>query len=204
MGLHNRGFRGIDLLTMPFTKRPEREVMFRHRPDQFEGPDPRSLAALSGGSVYPYDAWRHLDSKYDSFLVCGSNLIEPDFANTGKVLNVHAGLIPLVRGLDSFKWSILLGYPLGNTLHCIDQEADAGEVLAHLETPVFKEDDLGTLASRHYANEIWMLINFDRLTPRTIDLPKGKPTKRMPIGKEAEMLRAFESYKEAHVLRLAS
>lgn len=196
MGLHNRGFRSIDFLLMPFTRRPERAVLLAHRPSQFEGPDPRSLAAFSGGAVHPYSDWRDVLNRYDNFLVCGSNLIEPEFANSGKVLNVHAGLIPAVRGLDSFKWAILRGDPLGNTLHRIDAEADAGEVLAHLETPVFQEDDLQTLSSRHYENEIWMLTNFDRLLEGPIrSYPLNEPTKRMPIDVESEMVRQFDNYK---------
>lgn len=52
MGLHNRGFRNIDFLLMPFTRRPERPVAFPHRPPQFEGPDPRSLAAHIEGKIW--------------------------------------------------------------------------------------------------------------------------------------------------------
>ncbi|WP_299868283.1 formyltransferase family protein [uncultured Hoeflea sp.] len=200
MGLHNRGFRNIDLLLMPFKKRPERAVEFKHRPAQFEGPDPRSLAAFNGGKIIQYSEWRDVLDDYEWFLVCGSNLIEADFANSGRILNVHAGLIPSVRGLDSFKWAILNGMPLGNTLHKIDDRADAGEILFHLPTPVFPEDDLHTLARRHYENEIWMLINFDTLLDRreVLDLPEHEATMRMPIGVEADLIQAFETFKDSH------
>lgn len=182
---------------MPFIRRPERPVAFPHRPFQFEGPDPRSLAAHVGGTILEYVKWREVLEQYDWFIVCGSNIIEPEFANCGRILNVHAGLIPAVRGLDSFKWSILNGFPLGNTLHKIDEHADAGEVLAHLPTPVFAEDDLSTLAKRHYENEIWMLTNFDTLLTdgHKLDLTEQPPTMRMPAEKEAQMLQAFEIYK---------
>jgi phosphoribosylglycinamide formyltransferase 1 len=198
MGLHNRDYRNVDLMLMPFVPRPERPVAFKHRPPQFQGPDPRSLTAFNGGRVLPYEDWPRVLTEYDWFIVCGSNIIEPDFANSGKILNVHAGLIPSVRGLDSFKWAILNHYPLGNTLHKIDDQADAGEVIYHLSTPVFPEDDLHTLATRHYENEIWMLTNFDRLisNPTLLELPTNAPTMRMPIEKEADMLRAFDGYKE--------
>lgn len=202
MGLHNRGFRNIDFLLMPFVKRPEREVAFRHRPAQFEGADPRSLAAFNGGKVMDYDRWRNVLKEYDWFLVCGSNLIEADFANSGRILNVHAGLIPSVRGLDSFKWAILNGLPLGNTLHKIDEHADAGEILFHLPTPVFAKDDLATLAKRHYENEIWMLTHFDMLLEqrKTLDLPEHAATMRMSAEKEALMLRAFPKFQQEYVV----
>lgn len=196
MGLYNRGIRGIDLLLTPFSRRPERTVAVQHRPMQFEGPDPRSLAALGGGCVLDYGQWREVVDEYDYFLVCGSNLLEPDFAKCRKILNVHAGLIPAARGLDSFKWAIHEGVALGNTLHVIDENTDAGEIKYHLHTPAFPEDDIQTLARRHYTNEIWMLVNFDRLlaAPSVQSFAERGPTKRMPIGVEGEMLRRFPSY----------
>lgn len=202
MGLHNRGFRGIDFLIMPFIKRPERVVAFKHRPSQFEGADPRSLAAFNGGNVMEYNEWQSVLNNYDWFIICGSNLIEADFANSGRILNVHAGLIPSVRGLDSFKWAVLKMMPLGNTLHKIDEMADAGEVLSHLSTPVFPEDDLATLAKRHYENEIWMLTHFDELLERniTFDLPEHDATMRMSAEDEILMLRSFYKFQEKYVL----
>lgn len=196
MGLYNRGIRSIDLLLTPFSRRPERDVAIHHRPKQFEGPDPRSLASLGGGSVLKYDQWRESIDRYDYFLVCGSNILEPDFAKCRKILNVHAGLIPSVRGLDSFKWAIYEGRPLGNTLHVIDESTDAGEIKYHLQTPAFLEDDIKSLAQRHYDNEIWMLTNFDTLlaSPSLQQLEEHSPTKRMSIGTEREMLRRFPAY----------
>jgi phosphoribosylglycinamide formyltransferase-1 len=200
MGLHNRGFRGIDLLLMPFTKRPERPVQFQHRPSQFNGPTPSSLTKFNGGKIIQYTDWRNILENYDWFIVCGSNLIEAEFANSGRILNAHSGLIPSVRGLDSFKWAILNHRPLGNTLHKIDERADVGEVMFHLPTPVFVEDDLHTLARRHYENEIWMLTNFHTLIERReiLDYPEYEATMRMPMAVEAEMMYAFESYKATH------
>jgi hypothetical protein len=196
-GLLNRGFSTIDFLLMPFERRPEREVAFQHRPFQFCGPTPQSLAAYAGSQTHPYEDWRALLGEYDHFIVCGSNLIEADFANSGMVLNVHAGLIPAVRGLDSFKWAIFNGKPLGNTLHIIDASADAGRVLGQCRTPVFAEDDLQTLANRHYENEIWMLVNFDEVSRQGVRyaVAHAEPTKRMPASVEAEMVRRFEVYK---------
>ena len=104
-----------------------------------------------------------------------------------------------MRGLDSFKWAILKDLPLGNTLHVIDEHADAGEVIHHLPTPVFRDDDLGTLAQRHYENEIWMLTNFDRLLSqrsRLSGLEELKATMRMSAANEAEMVRHFDAYKQ--------
>lgn len=198
-GLHARGFRRIDFLLMPFVPRPRREVLFAHRPEQFGGgPDPHELAARSGGRTFPYEEWRVCLGRYDRFLVCGSNLIEADFAASGKVLNVHAGLIPAVRGLDSFKWAILRGDPLGNTLHVVDAEVDAGTVLAHMPTPVKAGDTLQSLAARHYGNEIQMLTHFNQVRGTLPGLSDAEPTRRMPLEVEAEMIARFDAYLVAY------
>lgn len=199
MGLHNRRFGPVDLLLMPFSMREKREVLFSHRPEQFLGPSPRQLSALSGGTIYPYADWPVLVDKYDYFLVCGSNLIEAEFANSGKILNVHSGLIPAVRGLDAFKWTILDQQPLGNTLHYIDERADAGKIIASKNTPVFAEDTLSSLAVRHYENEIWMATHFDLLIQESapyVQLPEREAARRMSTVKESEMIKSFDGYKE--------
>ncbi|WP_352878975.1 formyltransferase family protein [Mesorhizobium sp. M0959] len=107
-------------------------------------------------------------------------------------------LIPAVRGLDVFKWAILTGQPLGNTLHRINAETDAGEILAHMTTPIFMDDSLETLAARHYANEIWMLSHFDRALAggeKRFGLAASAPMRRMSVAVEAEMIRSFDSYR---------
>ena len=195
--LMNRGVIDVSFLFVPFTRRPERTVVFPHRPFQFSGVSARSIATRYGLQCFDYDR-RHKALDCDWLLVCGSNILEPKFANSGKIINAHAGLIPLVRGLDSFKWSIHDLKPLGNTLHIIDENADKGVVLHHMPTPVFAEDDIATLAERHYRNEIWLLQNFDLFLKGgdVLKLPTGNPTKRMPIETEADLVRRLDDYKE--------
>ena len=199
MGLHNRGEFDISFLFAPFHSRKPRETLIAHRPNQFEGAKTSSLARHFGARTYSYEE-REEALKSDYLIVCGANILEPSFANSGKIINGHAGLIPLVRGLDSFKWAIRQMRPIGNTLHIINEEADSGTVLHQLETPVFAEDTLATFADRHYKNEIWMLQNFDRyLSGGTVlDLETGEPTKRMPAEIEAETIAMFDRYKERY------
>lgn len=188
----------IEFLFAPFYSRPEREVAFRHRPFQFEGVSAPALAQRYGVRAYKYED-RDQALLADWLLVCGANILESSFAKSGKILNVHAGLIPSVRGLDSFKWAIQDMKLMGNTLHIINEDADSGEILHHLETPVFREDTIETLADRHYKNEIWMLQNFDRFLDgqgRKLSLSNDAPTKRMPLGIEVEMLGRFATYRD--------
>ncbi len=191
---------------MPFVKRQEREVLVRHRPFQFEGPSVQSLAEAFKSKIYKYDDWKAVVDQYKYFLVCGSNLIDKEFANSAKIYNVHSGLIPAVRGLDSFKWAILNNKPIGNTLHKINEEPDAGVIISHLKTPVFPEDDIATFARRHYENEIFMLCHFFQLVKNGIveKFSDSQPTMRMSIATEAIMVRGFDDYKKHHAFTSAS
>lgn len=69
---------------------------------------------------------------------------------------------------------------------------------------MFEEDGIDTFAARHYKNEIWMLSNFDILLESGLiiqDLGSAaKPTKRMPINIESNMVQNFETYKKAHAI----
>lgn len=196
--LLNRGLQEVDFMAMPFTARPARGVLLQHRPKQFNGPLSRSIAEGQGRAFLDYENWREHLEVYDHFIVCGSNLIDREFANSGKILNVHSGLIPAARGLDSFKWAILRGLPMGNTLHQVDEFADAGVVLAHLRTPLYHGDTLASFASRHYENEIWMLGNFDRLMSagKIEPFELNEATMRMPMAREEHLPAAFERYKD--------
>lgn len=202
MGLHNAGDHEISFLSVPFEMRPAREVVFAHRPFQFTGVKTRDLARAFGCNYYDYDAREEVLDTHDYLIVCGANILEPKFANSGKILNGHAGIIPHVRGLDSFKWAILDGRVIGNTLHIIDERADFGEVLHQIKTPLFKSDTLEEFAARHYDNEIWMLTHFDRFIKggTVLDLPENKARMRMPMAKEEMMVAAFDDYKARFAL----
>lgn len=197
LGLHNLGLFEISLLRVPFSARPERDVLLRHRPAQFEGATTRALADAFDLHVYEYEDRERALAENDYFVICGANILEPSFANSGKIINGHAGLIPMVRGLDSFKWAILDGRPIGNTLHIINEEADSGTVLHQARTPLFRSDTIEEFALRHYQNEIWMLTHFHLfLNGGTIlDLETRPARMRMPKEKEADMLAAFDDYK---------
>ena len=90
--------------------------------------------------------------------------------------------------------------PLGVTLHYIDEQVDAGEVVAVVPTPVFSSDTLATLARRHYENEIRVLAQFENhlLPPQNPfrGIVPGESMRRMKIEMEAEIPERFERYKQ--------
>jgi len=71
-----------------------------------------------------------------------------DAARMGCV-NVHASLLPRWRGAAPIQWSIVHGdAQTGVTLMQVDEEMDAGPILATASTPIAPEDDAATLGER--------------------------------------------------------
>jgi methionyl-tRNA formyltransferase len=52
------------------------------------------------------------------------------------LINCHMGLLPEFRGMNVAEWSVLHGYPTGNTIHFIDRGIDTGNILQFFETSV--------------------------------------------------------------------
>ncbi len=122
-----------------------------------------------------------------------------------RIINCHPGIIPALRGLDAFKWSIYEMKPLGVTLHFIDEEVDSGEIIAVVPTNVYKTDSISTLARRHYENEIDVMVRFDEYLSNPINpfknISPGEPKKRMPIEKEKQLAEKFYEYIDKYALK---
>jgi len=190
------------ILLIPFNNRPSREVLFNHRPFQFEGPSPQDLAKSIGAEILNLSDFKETFTSTEDFLVVGGGgILGPHLTTRYAIINAHPGLIPSSRGLDAFKWAIYNKIPLGITIHQIDQEVDMGKVIHHEPTPVFESDDIQVLANRHYRNEINAISNFicRSLDIRQFDnMPIMESKMRMSAVKEAEMVRRFEDFKSQY------
>lgn len=186
----------ISLVITKFKKFKKRTTLQNHRPIQFQGPNPYDLSKKLNLEISDIENIKKLRNiKY--FLICGASIIEKKYIIKNKIINCHPGLIPMRRGLDAFKWSILKNEILGNTLHFIDENVDYGKIISQKKTPIFKSDTIHTLMNRHYKMEIDMIVNFEENlnNPTIFNLNIQEPCKRMPIAKEREMLKNFDKYK---------
>lgn len=203
LGLAAIGTHELEFFGLPFVPRAPRPIIFQHRPDMETGARSRDVAKALGFNFVSCASPADIPADgADIFLITGAGLLPPEFVNAtrGRVLNSHPGIIPLVRGLDAFKWAILDGQPLGNSIHYIDEAADAGEVVAVRPTPVFKSDSLAQLARRHYEIEIAMMIGFEALLADAGnsqgDYEERRARMRMPADLQAQLEPAFEAYKD--------
>ena len=200
--LSQRGRYDLAFFALPFVPRPARTLVFAHRPEMADGAHSREVAAASGAAYLPVPTADAIPpDAADLFLITGAGLLPSGFvmATRGRVINSHPGMIPLVRGLDAFKWAILDGMPIGNSLHFIDEQADAGEVLAVSETPLYPGDTLEQFARRHYECELWMMLDFERAMsgprPDRSSIEARPARMRMPAAQQEMLWDAFDAYK---------
>ena len=188
----------IKIFALPYKIRPKRAAIIPHRPDQTRAIPTENLQALNKVSFQKWGGKESLQHLVDVFVIAGAGILDVGFAGDKPIVNAHPGIIPTTRGLDSFKWAIYEGYPIGVTMHLIDNEVDKGEILAIEYTPVFSSDSLETLSRRHYELEMYLMRNvLDFLDKRVSSFAPEKPAKmRMPADIEAKMCLMFDAWKD--------
>jgi formyltetrahydrofolate-dependent phosphoribosylglycinamide formyltransferase len=66
-----------------------------------------------------------------------------------RILNIHPSILPSFPGLDTHAQALAAGVKLhGCTVHWVNEEVDAGEILAQVAVPVLPNDTVDTLAQR--------------------------------------------------------
>ena len=78
--------------------------------------------------------------------VLSANFIEQ---RQGRIVNIHPSLLPHFRGLATHRQALAAGAEEhGCTVHWVEEEVDAGAVIAQRRVPVLPDDDEETLAAR--------------------------------------------------------
>jgi phosphoribosylglycinamide formyltransferase-1 len=74
--------------------------------------------------------------------IVGARVLPPYIVDAvpGGILNLHPGLLPAMRGLDTIEWSIIKRVPLGVTAHVIDHRIDMGRLIAREHIEVYADD----------------------------------------------------------------
>lgn len=88
----------------------------------------------------------------DMIVTCAYGQIIPkvllDFPKYG-CINVHASLLPKLRGGAPIHKAIINNYPrTGVTIMYMVEKMDAGDIISQIDTPIFKTDNVGILHDR--------------------------------------------------------
>lgn len=98
------------------------------------------------------------DLRPDIGIVAGARILPDDvlaFFPRG-IVNLHPGLLPQSRGLDSWLWDIWHGRPMGVSAHVIDRHVDCGRLLDRRAIEVFADETLPEISDRLYRLQLRM------------------------------------------------
>lgn len=213
------GYRDLHLVAVPWIDRPERRFIYAHRPGERGWPCEAtySTEVFAEKTKVPFTRTRGEGLEYaleplepDVVVVGGAQLLPESVVNRYKVVNVHPGLLPMCRGLDILKWSVLELLRVGVTAHLCDGRADLGRRILEKDVPVYPHDTFHAFAMRQYEMENGLLpeavtaalfadkADFAEI-PETFSLHGtevvSESRRRMSRRIEAGLLPAFERYK---------
>lgn len=119
----------------------------------------KEYAVAHGLPVYQPVRWK-ADSTYEELKALQPELIVVvaygrilpqrvlDLAPLGAI-NLHASLLPLLRGSAPVQWSVLNGFQTtGATVMYLDAEMDTGDMISRVETPIGPDETSGELMDR--------------------------------------------------------
>lgn len=197
--LKAKGYDDVSVWATPMSYVKKYTPIVSHRPNHVPVEDQEYIMKFG----YRYTEIREYSEiessgKDDVFLLCGGGILRGEFIFNHTVVNAHSGYIPYVRGLDSYKWAVYLGLPIGVTTHIIGKEVDAGEIIERCKIKVNENDTFHTVAQRVYEAEVCMLVDAVNKVHDEHKYIKGEPEifRRMPNDLELGLYKKFEEYKK--------
>ena len=189
--LKAHGYNDVACIVLPFIKRKKWVPLIKHR---MVNELPVSLLVFCDRLGFAYTESYRL-TQYDKIIIGGANILSKEIIGDHEIINAHPGYLPYVRGLDSLKWAILEGLPIGVTTHVIDASIDHGKMIDQKFISIDYFDTIHSLGYKTYQMELDILI--DALTNNTrTPMDRGNPPKRrMPHSKEVQMLAKLEKLK---------
>lgn len=149
----------------------------------------------------------NLISKYDLDLgiILGARILDPLVINRFNkgVLNMHPGILPENRGLDTIKWAIINNISQGVTTHLIDGKIDRGLLVEKRKIEIYSDDTLLDLQIRlQNLEQEMMLSSIKILQSQDVEglkkIEKGIYNSSMPPDIESQLMKKFLEYKECH------
>ncbi len=162
----------ISIYAFPFRKTKKRnkaKIYFKDRPDPIlKRFDFKNFCKKNKIKYYKMSGWNseslklfNRNNKNKVYLHCIKKIIPENFIRGNIILNAHPGILPLARGIDSFKWTIVNTLPIGVTLHKIDKFIDCGTVLKRSYVYIDKFDNLSDIVKKSFNLECFLLSNFE-------------------------------------------
>ena len=184
----------VTVIGTPWVERKNFTPLIPHRFFKADNIHPKELCNKLG---FKYKKVQSLDELEinDYILIGGAGIIPEKLTFSKKIINSHPAYLPYMRGLDSFKWAIFEGKPIGVTTHIISEETDTGWLINQQLLPLYSWDTFHSVAYRQYQMEIEMLANslndIKKATLEPLSNSYCEPKRRMPHRYEMKLINRF-------------
>ena len=97
----------------------------------------------------------------DLGIIAGARILKSNIIDSVKIgiLNLHPGLIPEVRGLDTLQWAVYDNIDIGITAHFINKEIDKGSIIDRQVINVEQDDTFFDLSQKMSELELKMMLS---------------------------------------------
>ena len=166
---------------------------------------------LCGSLKIPYSVMSHNSSKcirflknkkFDIGIILGARILKEELINCFKIgiLNLHPGLLPENRGLDTHQWAILNMIPQGATAHLIDRKMDRGRILLKKKIKIYAKDSLKDFFYRIQSLEMDLMIESLKILKKNrkagyVAKSQGAYHSYLPGSTEKKIIKIFTKYK---------
>ena len=100
-----------------------------------------------------------IDYKINFGIIAGARILSQEIIKLFSygILNIHPGLLPQNRGLDSILWAIKKNYKIGISAHLINDKIDAGRLVLNQVVVPEKNDNIFDIYKKVFETQINIL-----------------------------------------------
>jgi folate-dependent phosphoribosylglycinamide formyltransferase PurN len=149
-----------------------------------------------------------LKQNFELGIILGARILSSKIINKFNkgVLNMHPGLLPENRGLNTLKWAILRNIKQGVTSHIIDEKIDRGLLISKNKIDIYEDDTLLDVQIRIDNLEQKMMIDaVEKILNQNFEctrlLEEGSYNTPMTQEEEIEAMNKFLEYKKQFIGR---
>lgn len=139
-------------------------------------------------------------------VISGARILNSDVISAckDKILNIHPGLLPEMRGLDTLLWSIYYDIPIGITAHFISDKVDKGRCVYQEQLTIYISDTIEDVFERLMSKQSKVLIKALEISEGedasllSLDRIKSEYHSAMPSEFIPAVLSKFPEWRETH------
>lgn len=199
--LKRAGYEDVIAIGAPWKKLNIAESHFQFKtPDMCDAHHPKQVCEALGYRYYAADhdseMAEMLTAEAEKGLILGARILKANVVATGTpIINLHPGVLPLNRGLDTLKWAVHDYLPQAITAHVIDERIDRGGVLFERIVNVHPKDSYADIYNRMMWAQIDMIGPDLFADTYTLPVEKGIYRRPMTLEQDVTTMERFDAYK---------